>query len=629
MEFFTTNSLPSEKCCIVHGDGLIITDEVGKQYIDLSSATLNMALGHRYPTITKAVSKQMEKVWFVSTNFQNPAYYELGELLTRVAPEGMTAVNLRSCNGADAVDNAVKIAKLYTLRKKILCPPFGWHGESLTSLSLSSSYPDHHRLKSLSDVLFSQESTLESLIDLIKSNQNAAAVLLDPVGTSHGLFEPSTLQNLLKEIKDLCNKFGIILIFDEIQTFGGYMGHHLFASSYYDVVPDIICIGKAFGAGIAQSATLCRTHLKAVLCKKEGEFTFGGQPLGCTAAIQAIKSFLEISDTVSANLAAFTEAVDSLRASFPMIRFKQIGFFVSITPKEGCVDNWTKRIHFLGLEKGLLLRYNHGKCVLLKPPVIITPDLISKSKKILEEIFSIACKESMQPSMYYEDHLKNGLPLTYLTRIRKRPPVLSELKEIQALLTAVSPSLSIKTRSVYEEVKYVKLLKRNGISALEIATSPEGYIEYLHQPGTRLNDFLANETNACFINSVILLHQRFVEVAHNANFSIANRSPSNALVTGVARGLMLVNFEFEFVGDKEVLFAFEEVYSVFQCLGLVQDTSVQEDLGKRLCYALVERHGALAVSVWKSVTKFHGGTLPAQSSYEKVVKVLDKYLFIE
>lgn len=621
LDCFTLNCLPSLKNCLVHGEGLLITDEVGKQYYDLSSSTLNMALGHRYPAITKAVKNQMDKIWFVSTNFQNPAYYELAQLLTNVAPEGISAVNLRLCNGADAVDYAIKIARLYTLRKKLLCSRWAWHGESLGTLPLSSCN-NYHQYNIQNDILYSSEPCLESLIDLIKGNPDAAAVLIDPIGTSVGLFDPPTIKPSLKEIRDLCTQNGIILIFDEIQTFGGYMGTTLFASDYYGVTPDIICIGKALSAGIAQSATLCRNFLRGVVCKKEGEYTFGGQPLGCIASIESIKSFTAISQIICKNLAAFTEAIKSLSDSFPMIEFRQIGFFVTIKPKECCIENWVKGIHSLGLEKGLLLRNNHNRCVILKPPVIITPEISKKSAEILKEVFAIACKEVMKPSVYYEDLLKSGASIKTLTRVRKKSPVLTEQKEVQALLTAVKSTLSIQACTAVEEVQLVQLLRKNGIPALEVMVSPEGeYVEYLHQPGIQLDKFIANEADPSIVNSVILQHQRFVEMAHDSGLSIANRNPSNAIVTGVNYGVVLVDFGYQYSdssGNKESLFAFEEVFSIFLCLSTVTSAPFQEDLAKRLCYAVTKRQKSLAHFMWETISTFYSSS----PQYKNIIKIM-------
>ena len=628
VDFFTTNCTPSLDHCIIYGDGLVITDDAGKQYFDLSSSTLNMALGHRYPAVTEAVWNQMNKIWFVSTNFQNPAVYELAKLLTDVAPEGISAVNLRLCNGADAVDNAIKMARLYTLRKKLLCSNRGWHGESLSTLPLSSCN-NYHRINCQNDVLYSDEPSLESIIDLIKANPDAAAVLVDPIGTSIGLFNPSTIKQCLKQIRDLCTQNGIILIFDEIQTFGGYMGANLFASDYYGVVPDIICIGKALGAGIAQSATLCRNYLRGVVCKKESEYTYGGQPLGCVASIEAIKSFIAISKIVAENLVAYTEAIENLRCAFPMIEFRQIGFFVGITPKEGCIENWVKRVHSLGLDKGLLIRNNHCRCILLKPPVIITPEISKKSTEILKEVFSTACEEIMRPSAYYEDLIKSGAIITTLTRIRKKSPAMltNEQKEVQTLLAEVKSTLSIKICSAEEEVQFVQLLRRHGIPALEIAvSSEEEHVEYLYQPGIQLDKFITNETDPSLVNGVILQHQRFVEMAHDADFSIGNLNPSNDIVTGVTCGLILFGFEFRYFdsnGDKEVLFAFEEVYSILQCLSVVPSISLQEDLAKRLCYAVTVRHKSLAHQVWKAISKFYSSSLHYMNTIEVLTRMFE------
>lgn len=623
--FLTTNTFPSTNLNrIVQGDGLTITDEKGRQYLDLSSSTLNMALGHKHPEMVRTFASQIEKIWFVPMNFQTSASLELGKLLVDLAPKGITAVNMRHCNGSDAVDTAIKMARLHTRRNKILCVNGAWHGVSSGVLPLSFHHK-YYRVSNQIDVYYSANCTLESLIKLIEDHHDAAAVVVDPVGTSVGIFEPSTVQQNLQSIRELCTKYGILFIFDEVQTFGGYLGSKLFAADYYDVTPDIICIGKALGGGLPQAATLCRSDLRGVVAKGEGEFTHGGQVLGCIASIQAIKSFISMSDKVLQNLASLQKSVEDLKQKFPMLQIRQIGFFVSISLKLTCfVKNWVKRVHQIALEHKLLIRNNHNVCILLKPPVIISPEVSEQSFTILANVLSAANQELMRPSVFFDDLTSNGTKITLLTRIRKKRPLLKKIPEIQALLTAVKPTLFVEVLDLQDEIKCVQKFRDHGICVPQLLASEDGYAESLYQPGSAMNLVLDQASDSSVVNSIILQHQRYIEMAHDAGFSIANRSPCNAIISGV--DVYLINFELAYTdssGDTKFLFAFEEILSVLQCLACIKDASFRNDLATRLCFGILDRHGSsLALEVWKGLSKCYSATITSPGSMHYVTEAV-------
>ncbi|XP_031549004.1 uncharacterized protein LOC116286587 [Actinia tenebrosa] len=607
--FLTTNLIPGTERRLVHGKGAVVTDDRGKPYIDLSSSTLNMSFGHQDPHITGAVKEQMDKVWFVASAFNNPAFIELSRLLVEVAPEGISSVNVRSCNGSDAVENAIKIARSHTRRKKLLCARHAWHGESISTLGLSSMHA-YYRVGYLPDVFHAEEESLESLIELIKMHPDAAAVVLDPLGVASGMYDPTTLKQNLYDIRELCSKSGIVMVFDEIQTFGGYMGDSLFASGRYGVTPDIICIGKALGAGIPISAILCQGFLRGVLLAKEGELTYGGQPLGCVAAAAVINAFKAKRKHVSTNLAHFEEAARKLRSDFQNsdLRIRQNGFFLTVTRKDGkFAGNWMKVVSKKCLEQGLLVRKNQGKSILIKPPVIIPSDVIDECFDKFAAILKEVEIEFQKPSILYSELTENGEKPSLTTRIRNTPPD-NKCKYIEALLAEVNHSLSVRKADAGEQEVNVKLLRRAGIPAAEVYKSTDGSLEYIYQPGVPMDKFMASNPNDLpVINGLVLLHQRYVEMAHDAGLSVPDRCPGNAIVSGVSIAALM---DFDLVyktsdDDQDLLFAFEEVFSTFQCVAWIKDASLQQDLSNRLCFAVMDRYGALVPHIWSGMTKYY------------------------
>ena len=605
-QYFTSNTVPIHSIRIEKGEKWTLIDETGNTYVDLSTSTLNLALGHREPHIQEAVQQQMDKVWFVPTYFQNQAYLELCKLLVSQAPPGICVVNARQCNGADCVDTAIKMALLHTRRSKILCLRGGWHGASLGTLPLASMY-NYHRISFLPDVEYSEKPTVSSLLQLVKLSPRAAAVVLDPIGVSNGVFAPSLVKEDMQTLRKLCSENGITLIFDEVQSFG-YMGEFLFASAMLDVVPDIICISKALGAGLPLSATLCKDEYRAVLVKKEAEYTCGGQPLPCVAAVQFIKTALSLKDQITKNLASLESLVKTLSLQCSYLTFQQAGFVVGITRRDGMyVKPWILRVYRLALEKGLIIRNNYCN-LLIKAPVITPPEVLEEAFTKLYQIFEVCEKELATPSQLYADLIKNGGELTTLTRVKKRPPVSDQWEYVGALLAQISTTLSVKKIDADEQVQLCRRLISHNIPAAEMR-DVDGCPEYTYQPGTSMDFFMNDHCNSDpgLINGLVLEHQRYVEMAHDAGISIPDRWPGNAIVSH--HSLTLIDFDLTYSDSTEstlTLFAFEEVFSTFQCVSWVRGNSaLQQDLADRLCYAVFQRQGQLALTLWEKMIKFY------------------------
>ena len=618
--FFTYNVIPGHPNRLDKASGWVVTDKANNSYVDLSSTTLNLALGHRHDSVKEAVKEQLEKIWFGPSYFQHEAFFELSELLVSQAPKGICSVNLRSCNGTDAVDTALKMALLHTRRSKILCLRNSWHGTSLSTLPLSSGH-SYHRVNFVPDLEYTDKPTVASLVQLIQRFPKAAAVIFDPVGVSAGVFVLDDIKEDIRRVRELCNKHKIALIFDEIQTFG-FMGESMFVSNILEVTPDIICIGKAFGAGLPLSAVLCKEEYRAAVQKNEGEYTHGGQPLTCVAALQSLKTHLSLRGQVLENLAELERLVTKLSLQLPYLTFSRSGFIVGITRKDGAfLKPWVSRAYKLGIEKSIIIRNNFARNIVVKAPIITTPDILEDAFKKLAEVFEECERELLAPSSFYEDLAKSNSNPTLLTRIKKVPPTLDQLDYWSALASYVSSDFSVRMADAKEQEKLCKMLIDLNIPAEELRVC-NGGLEHTYKTGVPMDLFLREHasTDPGLVNGLVLEHQRYVETAHDAGISIPNRWPMNALVSSRSLTLMGLDFAYSDASNKmAALFAFEEVFSTFHCVsGICGNLALQQDLAERLCYSLHQRHGHLALALFKELVKFYGSpnkglTIPEES----------------
>ena len=387
---------------------------------------------------------------------------------------------------------------------------------------------------------------------------------------------------------------------------------------------------KALGNGLPLAATLCRDALRAVISKREREFTYGGQPLACTAAIQGIKSFLSGKSDISRNLAALEDAIRILQEKFPTITFNQVAFFIGITRKDSKFQTgWVARVYELSLEMGLLVRNNLKSSILLQPPVVIQPAVIHESLSRFAGVLSVAERELEAPPQLYTELIKAGAKLTPLTRIKKRPPVRSQWEYVGALLSHIGQTLSVEKIGAEEQAVIAKSLRRVGIPAAELFVSPDGSPEYTYQSGVSM-DFVMDEislSDPALVNGLVLEHQHYVEMAHDAGISIPDRWPGNAIV---GSALSLIHFDLTYsvsTGSATLLFTFEEVFSSFQCVAWVKSPNLQQDLAIRLCFAVMQRCGQLAKEVWGNMTVFYSNPskpyLPESLSHGDYMKAID------
>lgn len=278
------------------GRGSILCDILGRKFIDCLGGFGIYNTGIKHPKVVKAVSDQLKRMPLSSQELLDPLRGALGEMLGEIAPG-----DLQCCffinNGTDAVEGAMKLARMYTKKIGFISTLGGFHGKSFGSLSLlgKASYrkPFEPLLDNIHFVPFGNAKALEEeLKKLTALGVEIAAFVVEPVQGEAGVYVPP--DDYFPAVRRICDRYDILLILDEVQTGFGRTGK-MFACEHWNIVPDIMCVAKSLGGGVMPiSAFISNKKIWSVLEKNPfiHSTTFGGNPLACAAGIAAINVIL-------------------------------------------------------------------------------------------------------------------------------------------------------------------------------------------------------------------------------------------------------------------------------------------------------------------------------------------------
>jgi putrescine aminotransferase len=279
------------------GQGALLHDLLGREYIDCLGGYGIFSAGVNHPTIVKAVTDQLRRMALNSQELLEPWRAALAKVLAEVTP-GDLQNSFFINNGTDAIEGAIKLARLYTKRHTFISTIGGFHGKSMGSLSLMGKASFREPFQSgLQDVRFVPYGDAGALEDELRRcdavGTYVAGVVLEPVqGEAGGVVPPD---DYLPRARAACTEYGALLIADEIQTGMGRTGK-LWGVDHWDVVPDIMCLGKSLGGGVMPlSAFIASAKVWEVMIPNPiiHSTTFGGNPLACAAGLAAIQVTLE------------------------------------------------------------------------------------------------------------------------------------------------------------------------------------------------------------------------------------------------------------------------------------------------------------------------------------------------
>ncbi len=274
------------------GQGSYIEDIMGRQYIDCLGGFGIYSAGIRHPKIVEAVRKQLERMPLSSQELLDPLRGALAEILGEIAP-GNLQKSFFINNGTDAVEGAMKLARLYTQKSGFISTIRGFHGKSYGSLSLMGKAEFRVAFEPLlQDVYFVEFGDADEVEWQLKKARDVgleiAAVVAEPIQGEAGAIVPP--DDYWPRLREICDEYDCLLIADEVQTGMGRTGK-LWGVDHWNVIPDIMCLGKALGGGVMPlSAFVSTPEIWKVL--EDNPFlhssTFGGNPLACAAGIAAI-----------------------------------------------------------------------------------------------------------------------------------------------------------------------------------------------------------------------------------------------------------------------------------------------------------------------------------------------------
>ncbi len=286
-------------CYIAHGEGALVTDVDGNQFIDLTGGWGCLAVGHTHKKVVAAVKDQAEK--YLHTDFTAVPYeslVELAEKLVKLAPGNTPKAAAFFNSGAEAVENAVKIARAHTKRPAIIVFENAFHGRTLLTMTMTHKAmpykyhfgpfaPEIYRLPfpSPSHPMANLEN-FEKILTNTVTPDSVAAIVVEPIQGEGGFNVPQ--EGFLEYLRKLTKKYGILLVTDEIQSGIGRTGK-FFAIENWDIEPDIICLAKSLAAGLPLSAVIAKKEITDTLPGGCIGGTYVGNPLACRAALEVIK----------------------------------------------------------------------------------------------------------------------------------------------------------------------------------------------------------------------------------------------------------------------------------------------------------------------------------------------------
>ena len=276
---------------IEKAEGCWIYDKSGKKYLDLVAGVSATVLGHSNPIITKAIKDQVDKYMHVMVygEFIQDAPLELSKLLCNNLPDPLNTAYLVN-SGTEAIEGSMKLAKRVTGRGEIIAAKWAYHGNTQGSMSILGNEEQKQKFRPLiPDINFIEFNNIDDL-ELI--SESTAAVVLETIQGGAGFIIPK--DGYLKKVRERCDKVGALLILDEIQPGFGRTGK-LFGFMNFDVVPDILAIGKAMGGGMPVGAFIASEEKMAML-KSEPMLghitTFGGHPVIAASSLATLKELL-------------------------------------------------------------------------------------------------------------------------------------------------------------------------------------------------------------------------------------------------------------------------------------------------------------------------------------------------
>src|SRR5215212_9367048 len=409
---------------VAGAEGRHFWDYEGKRYLDFASQLVNVSIGYGHPKVVAAIKEQAEQLATIGPPMATESRSTLGRLLAEVTP-GDLSLSFFKNGGAEANENAIRLARWYTGRHKVIARYRSYHGATAGSLTLTGDprrWPSEPGIPGAVRMLdpytyrcpaghpdpcpvCSGAPHLEELLQY-EGPQNVAAVILETIVGTNGIIVPP--DGYLQSIREVCDRHGILLICDEVMAGFGRSGKW-FACEHWDVVPDILTVAKGINSGYVPLGAMVINQKLADWVQDKyfaGGLTYSGHVLACASAVASIETFrdegiVENSAAMGEYLAAELPKLAERHPSIGEVRGKGLFWGIELVrdreTREPLIPfNATGKdlapiagIMKAAMEKGLYLM-THWNVVIVAPPLTITREELDEGLGVLDEVLALA-----------------------------------------------------------------------------------------------------------------------------------------------------------------------------------------------------------------------------------------------
>ena len=384
----------------VRGQGAEVEDIDGNVFVDFCAGIAVNSTGHSHPAVISAIKDQADElVHYSASDFYPPIYAQMCEAIADTVPiSGPRRVYLGN-SGAEAVEASLKLARKHTGRHAVVSFLGGFHGRTMGAVTLTASKAKYHAglaplVNGIYHAPYGHASDLawfdEVLFDKIVPADEVAAVIVEPVQGEGGYIVPEA--DFITGLRELCDRHGILLIADEIQSGAGRTGK-MWAIEHFGVEPDILLSAKGIASGMPLAAMVARAEILESWSKGAHGSTYGGNPVACAAAITTIELLQGgLMDNAIARGEQGLAALEAIAAEHPelVVDTRGIGLMLAL---ELATPEQAEALEYEAFTRGLLVLGCGHKSVRLSPPLVIDEATMASGLEVLAEaVAAVAAK---------------------------------------------------------------------------------------------------------------------------------------------------------------------------------------------------------------------------------------------
>jgi len=381
---------------VKEGRGMVIEDVDGNLFLDFMAGIAVASTGHSHPKVVKAIEEQARKFLHIcGSDFYYEPMAELAEKLSRIAPGRSPKKVFLTNSGTETIEAAFKLARFATKRNHVIAFLGAFHGRTMGSLSLTASRSSHRAhfsplIPDIHHAPYGQANYLEQVLFRYEvTPAEVAAIFVEPILGEGGYIVPPP--EFLPTLKDLCQRHGILLVVDEIQSGFGRTGK-MFACEHWGVEPDILCAAKGIASGMPLGAMIAREEISTWRRSTHGS-TFGGNPVACAAALATIDL---IEDGLIKNAGEvgnyLKESLAQLRSRHPrMSDVRGLGLMIGVefAQNDGKLNTkFRDQVMAKSFDQGLLLLSCGESTIRFCPPLIVKRDEVDTAVGIFDAVLT-------------------------------------------------------------------------------------------------------------------------------------------------------------------------------------------------------------------------------------------------